>query len=92
MHALNKNKAGLALGLLFGALHLAWAILVALHWAKPFMDWVLHLHFMDWNYSMIGFNILTTLWLIILTFVIGYIVGWAFAWLWNWLHKSAHQG
>ena len=85
---LNKNKVGFALGLLFGLLHLGWAILVALNLAKPLMDWILGLHFMKLSYTLAAFNAGTALIFIIVTFVVGYAAGWILAGIWNWVHKK----
>ncbi len=88
MEKLNKNSAGLAVGLFFGLAHLVWAVMVALAWAKPFLDWILHLHFMDLRYSLNPFAFATALWLVIITFIVGYVFGWALAAVWNAVHKS----
>ncbi|MDE2312530.1 MAG: hypothetical protein KGJ93_05635 [Patescibacteria group bacterium] len=87
MNNLNQNSAGLAVGLLFGLCHAAWAIMVALNWAKPLMDWLLHLHMMTLPYTIGPFHFWTSAWLVLATFVIGYITGWILAGLWNWAQK-----
>ncbi len=89
MPILGKNTTGLALGVFFALAHLAWAVVVAAGAAKTFLDWVLHLHFMEWSYTMAPFSALTALWLVIMTFVAGYVFGWVFAWVWNLFHKQA---
>ena len=88
MNTLDKNKVGLALGLFMGLFHAVWAILVALNWAKPFMDWILHLHLMTLSYTVGPFHFMTAVWLVVVTFVIGYIGGWVLAAIWNWSHKQ----
>lgn len=83
MQKINKNSAGIAVGLFFGLAHLGWAILVAINLAKPFMDWILGLHFMTLKYTMNPFSIVTALLLVIVTFVVGYVIGWCLSALWN---------
>jgi len=85
---INCNKTGLALGLLFGILHLGWAILVLLGLAKPLMDWILGLHFLSIEYRLLGFDWIIAILLVLVTFVIGYIAGCVFALIWNWVHKK----
>lgn len=87
MQEINKNSAGLAVGLFFGLAHLGWAFLVAIKAAKPLMDWILHLHFMEFNYSMQPFAFGTALYLVVVTFVIGYVLGWVAAALLNTFKK-----
>lgn len=83
MQEINKNSAGLAVGLFFGLAHLGWAILVALKLAKPLMDWILSLHFMELSYTIQPFVIGTAVFLVIVTFVVGYVFGWVITALWN---------
>lgn len=83
MQDINKNSAGLAVGMFFGIAHLAWALLVAVNLAKPFMDWILGLHFMGLSYSIHTFNAVTAFLLVAVTFVIGYVFGWLIAALHN---------
>ncbi|MEK6850410.1 MAG: hypothetical protein AABX85_02455 [Nanoarchaeota archaeon] len=88
MGKLDRNKAGLALGLLFGLLHLGWAVLIALGWAGPLMDWILGLHFIKLSYALTAFNAGTALVLITVRFVVGYIGGWILACIWNSVNKK----
>ncbi len=87
MQTIGKNSAGLAVGLFFGLAHLAWTILVALNWAKPLMEWILHLHFVEMPLTFQPFAFGTALVLVAVTFVVGYIAGWVLAALWNALVK-----
>lgn len=83
MHKINESSAGLAVGLFFGLAHLAWSALVAVKLARPLMDWVLRLHFVELSYAIAPFKFGTALLLVIVTFMVGYIVGWVIAALWN---------
>lgn len=87
MQEINKNAAGMAVGLLFGVLHLGWAVLIAINQAKPLMDWILGLHMMSLSYTIHPFSVGTAVLLVVVTTVIGYIVGWVAAALWNAVKK-----
>jgi hypothetical protein len=68
-----------------GLYHLSWTVLVALGLAKPFLDFVLRLHFIQMSYQMAPFSASTAAQLIVLTFTIGAAFGLVFALIWNWL-------
>lgn len=85
---LNKNQLGLSVGVFVALLHVAWAILVAVGFAKGFLDWLLPLHFVGAMFSIITFTFMNAILLIILAFVGGYIIGWLFAAIWNWVSKK----
>lgn len=87
MNAINPNKTGLVLGALLGLFHLAWALLVAVGWAQPLMDFIFSIHFIKPPYEITPFNIGTAAILILVTFVSGYVTGSVFSLLWNKLHK-----
>ena len=84
---LGVGRAGLALGLLLGGLHLIWALLVASGWAQPLMDFLFWLHFIKPVYVIEGFAPLRAAGLVLLTGTIGYAVGGAYALLWNRMHQ-----
>ena len=83
------NSAGLALGCLFGGVHLLWVLLVASGFAQPVMDFVFSLHFIRPVYVIEGFNAARAAGLVGLTGVLGYAMGAAFALLWNRLHRAS---
>ena len=85
MRRINPAKAALAVGIVIGLYHLAWVGLVASGLAKPFMDFVLKLHFIQFDYQMAPFDAATGAMLVALTFTIGAIFGFVFAVVWNWL-------
>jgi hypothetical protein len=84
MRRLNPTKAGLAMGAVSGLLHLIWVGLVG-GWAKPVMDFVLRLHFIDIHYALAPFGIATGAMLVAVTFAIGFLIGGVFSLVWNWL-------
>ena len=84
---LGVNRAGLVLALLLGGMHFIWALLVAVGWAQPLMDFVFWLHFIRPVYVIEGFDLLRAGGLVLLTGMIGYAMGSAYAFLWNRLHR-----
>jgi hypothetical protein len=87
MRHINPNKTGLAVGALFGAWHLAWALLVALNLAQPVIDFLFWIHFIKPVYVFEPFAIARAALLVVVTAAIGYVFGAVFALLWNRLHR-----
>jgi len=85
---LNKHKTGLVLGTVMGLWHLTWSLLVVLGLAQPFLNFIFKLHFIQPPYTVVGFNLVFAVELIIVTFILGYIVGWVFGLIWNRLQGS----
>ncbi|MFM5930869.1 MAG: hypothetical protein ACKOPQ_08180 [Novosphingobium sp.] len=83
MRRIHTNKTALAVGAVMGLFHLAWALLVALGWAKPLMDFILDLHFLRFDYAMAPFALGKAAGLVALTAAIGYALGFVFALVWN---------
>ena len=88
MRHIQPFKAGIAVGAVIGLWHLAWACLVAVGWAKPFMDFVLRLHFIRLQFDLAPFDAATAAALVALTFALGFVFGFVFAVIWNWLAAS----
>ena len=86
----NKNKAGLVGGIFLGAVHLIWALLIAItpSGMQKLIDWILGLHFIDMDITIMPFKFLNALILVIITFVVGYAAGFALAWLCNLVKKK----
>lgn len=92
MRYLHPLKAGLSVGIVLGLWHACWAALVALGWAKPFMDFVLKLHFIHLQYDLNPYAGGTAAALVALTFTVGLVVGILFASVWNWLGAAPSGG
>ena len=80
---INPQKAGLALGGLFGLLHFLWSFLVALGFAQLLVNFIFVMHFIKPIVEVGAFNLTTAIGLIIITSVVGFIVGNIFARIWN---------
>jgi len=83
MEQIDKNKTGLTFGFLISSFHLFWSILVALGIAQALLNFVLDIHMLDVSTTVMPFDLVKALGLIVLTFVIGYIFGWVMAFFWN---------
>jgi hypothetical protein len=84
---MNKNKVGLAVGLVLGGFHLFWALLIAVGLAQPLIDFIFNLHMIEPVIFVSDFSIWLTICLVVFTTLIGYIVGYTYACVWNYLHK-----
>ena len=85
MRRISPVKAALSVGTVIGFWHFIWATLVGVGWAKPIMDWVLRLHFINLQFSLAPYAATTAVMLILVTFTVGAMFGLAFALVWNWL-------
>ncbi len=85
---MSVSKAGIALGIVFGAWHVCWSILVALRWAQPVIDFVFWVHFIKPIYVIEPFDIVRAIILLVVTSGVGFVFGALFALIWNWFHKT----
>jgi hypothetical protein len=92
MLTIRPIRAALVLAILLGSWHLLWAVLVAVGWAQPLIDFIFWIHFIRPVYVIEKFNAGTALLLIGVTAAIGYVVGWCFAVVWNKLHQFSKSG
>ena len=84
---MNGKKVGLILGSFAALIHLVWVLLIALGWAQPFMDFVYRMHSLNNPYMVMQFDLMRSVGLIIIAFIMGNIVGNVLAMLWNKFHK-----
>lgn len=89
MRHLNPSKAAISVGAVLGVWHLIWVTLVAIGAAKAVMDFVLKLHFIQFDYTLAPFAISTAAMLVGLSSVIGAVLGLVFALVWNWLSERS---
>ena len=90
MNKIQPNKVGLVFGGMMAIWHAAWSLLVAMGLAKPLLDWIMSLHFLNFQYSLSPFSLSNALMLVVVTGVIGYVVGCVLGWLWNFMHRMSH--
>ena len=80
---LGSQKSGLVLGSLVGGWHLFWAIIVAVGWGQPLIDFIFWIHFLKPVFVVEPFAIGRAIVLILVTTAIGYFIGLLGAGLWN---------
>ena len=85
---LNRNKSGLIFGTFAALMHVIWAVLVALGFAQPLVNFITALHFSDAANVIQPFVLGTALMLIITAFIVGYIIGFIFAAVVNFYSKK----
>lgn len=84
---MNQHKTGLVLGSFAAFWHLVWVVLVAFGWAQPLMDFIYRMHSLT-NPNMVApFDLMRSVWLIIIAFCVGYVAGNVFAFFWNKIQK-----
>ena len=72
----------------FAALwHIVWVILIALGWAQPLMDFVYKMHSLNNPLIVMPFDLIRSIGLVVIAFIVGNVVGNVFAMLWNKFHK-----
>ncbi len=91
MTVISPSKTGLVLAALIGGWHLLWALLVAIGWAQPLIDFIFWMHFIKPVYVVGAFDAGIALVLIAVTSAVGYVIGAAFGLLWNRLHSSVEM-
>ena len=75
---LKANQSGLALGSLFGVMHLLWVLAVAIGIADELMAVCQKAHFVSTSVTIGEFSYLTAFWRLIGAFVVGYIIALVF--------------
>lgn len=82
---LEPGKTALAFGLVLGIWHICWAALVGAGLAKPLLDFLLRLHFLEFDYRLAPFSFATAAMLVTLTAALGAAFGLLLALVWNWV-------
>lgn len=77
-----KNPLALTLGVFAAVAHLIWLALVAGGVAKPFADWMLGLHHIQLEWTVMSLNYANAVMLVAMAFVGGYVLGWILSTLW----------
>ncbi len=81
-------RLGLLVGGLVAAMHVMWAMLVAMRWAQPLLDFIFRVHFLSPPFQVEAFDTATASILIGVTGGVGFVVGIVFALAWNALHSA----
>jgi len=89
MKRINPVKAGVTFAVLIGGWHLCWAVLVALGWAQPLIDFIFWMHFIKPVYVVGPFDLGTAAILVAMTGVAGFVMAVVFSLIWNRLDKGA---
>ncbi len=84
---MNKNKVALVVGSFAAFAHLVWSILIAFGLAQPWIDFVYNMHSLNNPFTVMPFDLMRTVGLIIMAFIMGYIIGYVFAFVWGKFHK-----
>ena len=84
---ISRIQAGLVFAGVLGLFHFAWALLVAVGWAQPLMNFVFWMHFLTPPWHVEPFHAGTAVILVFMTSAIGFAVGYLAALLWNWLQE-----
>lgn len=82
---IEPKRLALTAGCFLALMHLGWAILVASGFAQAFYNWILQLHMLSIPITVLAFDPVMTIELLIVTFIGGYVGGWIFAYIWNWV-------
>ncbi len=83
------HQFGLALGGTFGAVHLAWSVLVALGVAQSFMDFMFEMHMITPVYTSMPFSVSTAAGLVLVTTLLGYLMGFVLGIIWKEVQKKS---
>jgi hypothetical protein len=86
---IDPAKSGLAMGVLFGGMHLVWSLLVLVGIAQWLINSILWLHMISMPIAVNTFDLSVAILLVIVTALIGYAVGYVFALVWNRMHRDA---
>ena len=90
--SINPIDAGLVGSITMILIHLAWLALVLVNLAKPLLDYLLWLHFIQPVFEVQAFDIYRALNLIIIVACIGFVVGYLFAKAFNLLAVDDSNG
>ncbi len=80
---MNAKKTGLVLGSFLGLWHLAWSVLISMGWAQGLLDFIYNMHSLNNPFVVMPFNLIRSVGLVIVTFIVGYLLGNVLAMLWN---------
>lgn len=87
---IDPHKAGLALGITFVVYHAAWLVSLILGFGDLWFKWSGGLHFVEINYQLKSFDVVTGAVGLVGAFILGYVMGWVFGYVWEALGKKSN--
>ncbi len=84
---MNQKKVALVLGSFAGLVHLVWGVLIALGFAQPLMDFIYKMHSLNNPFTVAPFDLMRSLGLVVVTFLVGYVAGYVFSAIWSKFHR-----
>lgn len=85
---MDPKKAGMAVGVFAGLMHIFWSALVLLGLAQGLLDFVFGLHFIENPYFVLDFELAKAGILVVASGAWGFFVGFLFATVWNWMKRG----
>jgi hypothetical protein len=80
---LNTQKTAMTLGICVSLMHFVWLLMVYFGFAQIYLNWIFGLHQVYAPITVLPFNLVNALLLLVITFVAGYALGWVFSLVWN---------
>lgn len=80
---MDRNRAGLSVGSLFGLMHLLWVLAFWFGMGQPLADIVFSAHFLTNGNTIMSVSLGMAVFSVIGVFIVGYVTGWVFSLLWN---------
>ncbi len=87
-HHINPTKTAFSVAAFLAGFHFVWAVLVALGWGQPLMDFVFWAHMINMSFVVGPFDLSAAMTLVVMTWFFGYVFGLAFARIWNRMHAE----
>lgn len=90
MPKLDKNKVSLAAGCFLALVHAVWALLILLipSQLQAFLNLIFDMHMIEPLFKLTAFNPVSSLMLVLMTFVFGYVAGFVFSAIYNRIIKK----
>lgn len=88
MPTFDPQKTGMVTAALLGGWHALWSVFVLLGIAQPLLDFIFRLHMINPPYTVMPFNLMSSVFLVIVTAVMGFVMGAVSAIVWNAMIKK----
>lgn len=76
-------RIGMAFGCFIATVHLVWAILIAIGWAQPLLDFIFWVHMLNSPFQVQPFSFGLSCLLVGVTWAVGFCAGFVFATIWK---------